>query len=110
MVRTGKILFIVLSLLLILMLALAGILSPSWLFSPVYIVVYLLYALSSLLAAVLAPGFLRKTLHLLLALLIAGVVAEKSFNERRMIPMGEGDPTGSLPRGTRLTLPCWILP
>lgn len=90
MVKKINIVYYAVSLLLIIALAAASFFSQDLYHSLFFIILYAVYALTLLLAAVFLPGAFRKALHVLLALLIFAVIAEKTFNERQLLPMGEG--------------------
>lgn len=90
MVKILKYSYWILTIVILLMLAIASIFSSALLSSPGYTIIYLLYAILTFVSAVFIPTVLSKILHILLALLIIAVVFVKSNNDRYPITLGEG--------------------
>jgi ResB-like family protein len=90
MVKILKYSYWILTVIILLMLALASILSPALLSSIAYTIIYLLYAVLTFVSAIFIPSFFTKILHVLLALLIFVVVSVKSNNDRYPLALGEG--------------------
>ena len=90
MVKILKYSYWILTVIILLMLVLASILSPALLSSLTYTIIYLLYAVLTFVSAIFIPSFFSKLLHILLALLIFFVVFVKSNNDRHPLALGEG--------------------